>query len=267
MTDIISDPQEISRLAAVFQAEPEDDFEPETVEPPSNEVFLPGGYINKDGSLVKLAEIRELNGADEEALAKATNANRALNTIINRGLVSIGTEPVSKGLLDQLLSGDRDAILLAIRIATFGSKIEYGVFCGGCNTQQTVDVDLVEDVESKDLEDPFNDRIFTISGKAGEITVSLPNGVTSNKFLDAESKSVAEMITEVLAGCIVSINDEPSLGKTTALQLGISDRELITNEIFKRTPGPRLGEVKKACKACDSEISLSLSLASLFRLQ
>jgi hypothetical protein len=265
MTEMISDPQEIARAAALFQAE--ENFEPETTEPPDTEVFLPGGYLTKDGSLVKLAEIRELNGADEEALAKASNPVRALNTIINRGLISVGSEPVSKELLDNLLSGDRDAILLAIRIATFGSKIEYGVFCIGCNSSQEVEVNLKEDVESIDLDDPFNDRVFTVKGKAGEFVVSLPNGVTSNKFLDAENKSVAEMVTEVLAGCIVSINDEPSLGRTTALQLGIADRELITNEIYKRTPGPRLGEVKKACKACGSEIPLSLSLASLFRLQ
>lgn len=267
MTNIISDPQEISRLAAVFQAENSEDFEPETVEPPDNEVFLPGGYISKDGSLIKLAEIRELTGADEEALAKAGNTNRALNTILNRGLVSVGGETVSKEVLDNLLSGDRDAILLAIRNITFGSKIEYNVFCSGCSSSQNVEVDLVEDVDVKNLDDPFNDRLFTVQGKAGEINVSLPNGITSNKFLDAENKSVAEMVTEVLSGCILSINDEPSLGRATALQLGISDRELVTNEIYQRTPGPRLGEVKKACKACDSELSLSLSLASLFRLQ
>jgi len=267
MTDIISDPQEISRLADVFQANNSEEFEPETVEPPSNEVFLPGGYVSKDGSLIKLAEIRELTGVDEEALSKATNNNRALNTILNRGLVSIGGEAVSKEVLDNLLSGDRDAILLAIRNITFGSKIEYSVFCAGCSSAQEVELDLIEDVDVKNLDDPFNDRLFTVKGKAGDILVSLPNGITSNKFLDAENKSVAEMVTEVLAGCIVSINDEPSLGRTTALQLGISDRELITNEIYQRTPGPRLGEVTKACKACDSKLSLSLSLASLFRLQ
>jgi hypothetical protein len=265
MTEMISDPQEIARAAALFQGE--EDFEVETVEPPSNEVFLPGGYINKDGSLVKLAEIRELNGSDEEALAKSTNANRALNVIINRGLVSLGGEPVSKEVLDNLLSGDRDAILLAIRNITFGSKIEYSVFCSSCSSQQIVEVDLEEDVESVNLEDPFNDRIFTVQGKAGEIAVALPNGITSNKFLDSENKSVAEMVTEILSGCILTINDEPSLGRTTALQLGIADRELITAEIYKRTPGPRLGEVKKACEACDAELTLSLSLASLFRLQ
>jgi len=69
-----------------------------------------------------------------------------------------------------------------------------------------------------------------------------------------------------LSGCLVSINGTPSLGVQTALNLGILDRETIISEIYKRTPGPRLGEVTKACKACGNETPLPLSLASLFRI-
>ena len=38
------------------------------------------------------------------------------------------------------------------------------------------------------------------------------------------------------------------------------------DEIIKRNPGPRLGEVTKACKACGELMALPLSLLDLFRI-
>jgi hypothetical protein len=46
----------------------------------------------------------------------------------------------------------------------------------------------------------------------------------------------------------------------------MADRTKIVDEIIKRNPGPRLGEVKKACQACGEDILLPLSLLDLFRL-
>ena len=41
-----------------------------TVAPSNSEVALPGGFITREGSLVKYAEVRELTGVDEEAISK-----------------------------------------------------------------------------------------------------------------------------------------------------------------------------------------------------
>jgi hypothetical protein len=265
MTELIHDPEEIARLAKAFQ-------ETGTVEvatdvPSVNEVILPAGFIFKDGTLAKSAEIRELNGLDEEALAKVSSPVRALHTAFTRGLVSIGDKKVTDTELDALLNGDREAILLGIRIATFGPEATYSVLCGSCGTQQPVTVDLENDIEVKNLEDPINDRSLGVDTKAGEVIVAFPNVLTQKKLFDSENKTTAEVITEVLAGCIVSVNGVPSLGKSTALSLGMADREAIVSKIYENSPGPRLGEVKKACEACDGEVELSLSLADLFRLQ
>jgi len=265
MTELITNPQDISRLAEAFQSVSED-VEITTEAPSSTLVNLPGGHIFKDGSLAKFAQIRELNGADEEAIAKAGSANRALNTILSRGLVSIGDEKVTSADLNTLLTGDRDAILLGIRIATFGNSVEFTTVCEHCSKGQTLEVDLFEDVPTVELDDPIDGRVITVQTKSGEILTALPNGLTNKRLIELENGSVAEIITELLVGCLISINGMPSLGKSTALNLGILERESIANALYESSPGPRLMEVTKACQACDSEISLALSLADLFRL-
>jgi hypothetical protein len=187
--------------------------------------------------------------------------------MLQRGVISIGANPVDKADLDQLLSGDRDALLIGIRRVTFGDTIEFGISCPHCITELELSVDLNEDIPIKTLEDPINDRIFTyMSKKHGAIVVGLPTGLVQKKLIENSDKTNSELNTILLAGCVKSVNGEPSIGATTALTLGMADRENIIKEIFDRTPGPRLGEVTTTCEACGEAIPTPLSLADLFRL-
>ena len=229
-------------------------------------VELPGGFLNPDGSIVKVATVRELNGYDEEIIARGGNRAIMLNTILSRGLEKIGYKTPTTDDLDSLLAGDRDAILLGIRKLTFGKTVNGTTVCPGCGVRQDVLIDLDEDIETKELTDPLNDRIFEIDLKAGKAVVGLPNGIVQKQLADNLTKSTPERMTIFLSGCLVSIDDEPSIGLSSALKLGILDRENLLAEITSRNPGPRLEAVVKACKACGVEISVPLSLADLFRL-
>jgi len=263
--NISTDPALISQYAQDLEKGPE--VEIKTVAPSNSNVILPGGLLAKDGSLIKYGEVRELNGMDEEAISKAGSAGKALAAMLQRGVISLGTNPVDKADLDQLLSGDRDALLIGIRRVTFGDTVDYEFPCPHCNTDLEVAVDLVKDVPVKELDDPINDRTFTyMSKKHGAIVVGLPTGAVQKKLVENSDKTNSELNTILLAGCLKSINGEPSLGASTALTLGMADRDEVINEIIKRNPGPRLGEVKTTCEACGEDIPLPLSLADLFRL-
>lgn len=265
MTEI-TDPAVLQAAIEQIDAKPAK-AEIKTVAPSSNEVLLPGGFITGDGSLVKYAEVRELTGADEEAISRSGSTGKALMSMLQRGLVSLGSSSVSKEDLDRLLSGDRDAILIGIRKVTFGSTMEFQFPCDSCRTDLVVTVDLDEDVPYVNLEDPIEDRQFTYTSKnSGEIKVSLPTGITQKKLLENTDKTRAELNTILLAGCVDSINGSASLGAPSVLKLGMADREAIVTEIVKRNPGPRLGEVKTTCEACGEDIPMPLSLADLFRL-
>ena len=262
----VTDPNLINKLAEDFTSETlEDTRGITTITPPNTEVYLPGGFINRERTLVKTAEVRELTGADEELISKSTSLSALLNTVITKGLITLGDEPPLKEDFDNLLAGDRDAILLGIRKATFGDTFTTSRGCISCGEVSELEIDLDKDVPVKELGNPITDRRFSVETKAGTVVVGLPNGITQKKLLQSENKTAAELITTVLAGCIISIDGSPSLGQSTALELGIADREAIINELNKRNPGPRLGEVSKTCGACGTDISIPLSLADFFR--
>lgn len=264
MTELISDPQLIAQAAKHFAEEPA--VEVTTQAPSDTEVKLPGGFINREGALIKYAEVRELNGADEETIARSGSTGRALATMLQRGLVSLGMDSTSKEDLDTLLSGDRDAILIGIRKATFGPTIDFTVTCPHCNVGGSVTIDLDKDIPVKVLSDPIEDRSWTYESKLGPVTVTLPSGAVQRRILENSEKTSSELNTILLAGCVGSINGSPSLGASSVLKLSWKDREKLVAEILERNPGPRLGEVKKDCEACGESMDLPLTLAALFRV-
>ena len=263
MSKVITDAELVNKFAQKVMEEPEQTVV--TRAPSNSDVKLPGGFI-KNGELITTAEVRELNGADEEAIARAGSTGRSLQVLLQRGLARLGLSEVTKEDLDTLLSGDRDAILLGVRCVTFGENVDLNVMCPNCNDEHTTTVNLVDDVPVRTLKDPVSDRAWYVETKAGMAEVALPNGIVQRKLMENIDKTSAEINTLLLSGCIVSLNGSPSLGASTALSLGMADRSKILDSILERNPGPRLGEVKKACKACGEDIPLPLSLVDLFRL-
>jgi hypothetical protein len=263
MSQVITDAELVSQFAQQAMEEPEKVITSRA--PSDTTVDLPGGYISQDGTVVKTAEVRELNGSDEEAISKAGSKAKALGVLLQRGLVKVGTEDATKEMLDSLLSGDRDAILIGIRKVTFGDELKAMVHCYSCNEDQETVVTLSEDVPVRSLDD-LKGRSWVVETKRGPVAVGLPNGLVQKKLMDNADKTAAEINTLLLSGCVMSVNGSPSMGAHTVLSLGMTDRANIVDEIIENNPGPRLGEVKKACKACGEDMNLPLSLLDLFQL-
>lgn len=251
-------------LTKALKEEPKE-IAPEIVLPSDTTVTLPGGYLNAAGEVTKTAEVRELNGRDEEAISKATTLGKAVLTILSRGTVKVGDEQATDALLDQLLIGDRDAILLGILKTTFGNKIEVPAYCTGCSEQKSVQVDIDSDIKLKVLTDPVNDRIFTVKGKSVEYVVKLPNGVVQKEMINNMDKTSAELSTIILEGTVVRIGETPVFSKAQVQTLSVTDRRAIIDEINHRAPGPQFDDVNVTCPSCGSEVLVPINLGSLFR--
>lgn len=236
------------------------------ITPPSDTtVNLPGGYLTTTGEIISEAEVRELNGSDEEAIARASNVGKAILTILNRGTVRVGNQKADEKLLDQLLSGDRDMLVLGILKATFGNTVEIGSYCTGCDEVKEVQVDLNTDIKIKALVDPINDRVFTVDGKNHIYTVQLPTGVTQKEMLNNADKTSAELTTIMLENTVIKIDNSPVLSKLQVQNLGLVDRKQISDAINKRLCGPQFDAVKVTCPDCESEVSVPVNFGTLFR--
>lgn len=158
-TTVITDADLVNKYAKKALEEPEKVVE--TKAPLGPEVKLPGGLI-ENGELITTVEVRELNGVDEEAIAKASTTGKALNILLQRGLVKVGSREATLADLDNLLSGDRDAILIGIRKITFGKTMEFSIVCGNCAVEQPVSIDLEDDVPVKKMADQVVDRTWRV---------------------------------------------------------------------------------------------------------
>jgi|694.fasta_scaffold05250_6 hypothetical protein len=247
---------------AMAETKPEQS-EVKIIPPSDNVVTLPGGYINAAGEVITEAEVRELTGADEEAIAKASDVGRALLIILQRGTVRIGEEKATEKILDQLLSGDRDTLLLAIFKATFGHSTEVPVFFG--NELKQVEVDLDKEIKFKVLVDSINDRVFTVKGRKHEYTVQLPTGVAQKEMILNSDKTSAELTTIMLENTVMQIDGSPVLTKQQVRNLGLVDRKAIVDEINSRIPGPQFDDITVEDPDTGKEVLVPVNFGTLFR--
>lgn len=233
---------------------------------PSDTVLtLPGGYLSLTGEVITEAEVRELTGKDEEAIFKATTAGKMLTTILSRGTVRVGDVEATEDVLDQVLAGDRDALLLGIYRATFGADAEIAAYCSGCEDYKTLSINVVEDIVVKPLADPIADRRFTVKGKKHEYVCVLPNGKTQKELVSNNDKTIAELTTILLAGTVREINGRSVLNRTQIQDIGLADRRVISDEISKRTFGPVVDKVEAECPDCGGKVVTPISIGTLFR--
>jgi hypothetical protein len=256
-------PDLVNSLVAQALAEPEKKKKEVVVTPPSDVyVTLPGGYITPTGETVNTVEVRELNGKDEEAIARATNLGKALLSILYRGTVRVGEEPATEAIVDQLLAGDRDAIMLGIYKATFGQNAEVSGFCNSCSEFKPVIVNIDEDIKIKPL---IEDRTFAVECRVGDVIVTLPTGHVQKELVNNSEKTISELTTILLEQCVTKINGKPVIGKAQIQNLGINDRKKIGEAINEHAIGPVFEEISVTCPDCEGEVKVPINLGNLFR--
>lgn len=237
--------------------------------PPDCSVTLPGGLVLLSGEVVHDAEVRELTGADEEALSKADamrNPARYIQTILGRAVLRVGDyEPPSKDVLSALLIGDRNTLLLGIRKATYGHTMEVSTTCPGCDEELDIEFDLNQDIPIRTLEDPAK-RIFTVELRNGrQARVALPCGGDQDAVLADGKRTVSEMNTLMLSRCVQEIDGQPIMGVNAVRNMGLADRRKILDFLAATQPGPQLEEVSEECPACGRSVPVPLDLFGLFR--
>lgn len=236
--------------------------------PPDTLVTLPVGLWHPGNTdLIKQAEVRELNGEDEEAIARITSKapHRYYQAILERGTVRIGDDPATPNVLEVLTVADIDYLLMSIRRVTYGDTVDVELPCPECQTDLRIEVDLDKEVEVKTV-NSVADLFFSVKLRSGAIArCSLITGAEQKLILDGKDRTNAEINTLLLSGVVKDI-DGLGTNMTTIRRLGMKDRQTLLNAIAEHTPGPQLGEVKQQCPECKAEIPLSLSMADLFLL-
>lgn len=236
-------------------------------EPPDGAVELAAGWLDPHtGETHTDATVRELNGADEEALSKpelGKNAGRFMQTLLARAVTRVGpVEDPPNSLLGTLLVGDRDILLLAIRRATYGDELEMSVECPACSERLDVQYDISTDIPMR----PFaGERVFEQKLRHGRVVrCTLATGSDQEAFLNAGRKTLAELNTLLLSRCVTDI-DGVALGTEGVRALGVQDRRDLLRELTERQPGPKYTDIELECPTCAKKFPMMLDLQDLFR--
>lgn len=246
--------------------------------PPDDLVKLPGGYIHK-GEVIRHAVVRELDGEDEEALAKALqggNLYHLLDTMISRGMVKLGnlSHEDSQAAVPNLLVGDRDELLIGVRRATYGDTVEvFGWTCPECGgVVDKIEFSLIEDVERVKLADPLKDIEFEVKlNRGAKAKVRLATGAVQLAVWEKDGLLGPQRDDIMLSKSVQSYTDRQGQEHVIALwpqmvrKMSAPDRRKIIRELAERQPGPRYNDVRFTHDECHKEVALALGITDLFR--
>lgn len=248
---------------------------PEISFPVDDLVTLPGGLVRKDG-VIKTVQVKELTGEDEEALARASqsmNPFNFLDRLLKCGVVKIGEEPTSETekLLGQMLIGDREALILGIRKATYGEDLEIDEWtCPNCGAKASLSMEL-SDIPVTKMDDPLNDATFKVPlRKGGFALVNLASGSDQLAIFEKAELTQAQRESILLSRCVESITDvngrEISVAAYPSMtrEMSVPDRHKILKELRERQPGPKYDEVEYTCETCSTEQRVAVTIGHLF---
>jgi hypothetical protein len=237
---------------------------------PSNIVELPGGYIDHQGVLHKDARIREINGSDEEAMARELrNPNvsvpKVVDLLLKRCVEEVGTHKADAQLLSEMLTGDRAALMLAIRILTFGNDWEVPDFpCRLCGQTFGCIVELDSSISTQKMDNPMVQEVEVELRNDHIANVALLNGAIQLEMVGDGNRTGPEEITIAIDRCIKRYDGMPVAGPM-AQKMSMADRRKIATAMAEAQPGPRMEEVMVTCTECGREAGYTVSLVDLFR--
>jgi hypothetical protein len=263
--DVLGDTE--SATAAIQSLITDSAGEPPAIPAPADcLITLPAGLAREDRVITE-AEVRELTGADQEALDRVrSNPLRLLETLLELGTVRIGDVPATSDVLPQLLLGDRDALVIGIRRVTFGDEMEFSeILCPHCGEDFVATISL-GDIQPQTV---TSSRLTIPMRKGGCAIVRYPTGADQAAMLAIPKATDAERNTFLLGRCLVEVRG--AQGNVTAgsadlaKSLGMGDIRTILKQLAATQPGPRLLEVSIEHEACGGEVPLPLSVADIFR--
>ncbi len=264
--DPMASPDQANAAASAVLAEPV----PLLEVPPPSIIPLLAGWRDGEGTLHMKATVRELNGEDEEFIARETQTVLSpvdfVDLILRRATMALGPHVPTPAELDQLLIGDRLMLAMAIRRMTYGPDWEVeGFMCRICSKPFDVIIELDKDISIKPLKEAGKQLIEVALRHGHTAEVNLLNGASQKAALGDGTRTNAEEISTVIDKSLVSIDGVPTNGAALAKRMGLKDRHSIIEALNEAQPGPQMGEVSVPCSACGQTATYALNMVDLFR--
>lgn len=240
----------------------------------SFECTLPGGWLDSSGRRRRNAVVTALGGREEELLAVADSARApALVTeLLCRCVSRIGdASPITAGVARELLAADRNYLLLKIRAATFGERVQATVRCAWPDCGAPADVDFsLADAPIRPLENPgplyslkLEEAVEFADGAPPleEIQFRLPTGADQESIAALLDDNEAAALLELFGACI-----QPQNGRTGAdIARALSPRAKLALEQRMLAIAPDVDlSLDLACPECGRSYAAPFAIQDFF---
>jgi hypothetical protein len=178
-----------------------------------NTVLLPGGLMLQPNQTLSRASLRPLSGRDEEWLARHRDSPSAIRVtwLLNQCLVALDGVPVSSELVQRMLVGDREFLMLQLRRITLGDNVQAVVNCPTCGNKMDVDFRLDEIPVHAQRQKQAN---FTLELSERTVRFRLPTGGDQEAVVHLENavEALVDRCVEDDGGTPLSSGECEALG-------------------------------------------------------
>lgn len=231
------------------------------------EYDLLAGYTDENGTLHKTFTLREMNGADEEAVNRSdikTNGAKVSTTLLARCVMSIGTitkksvgnQKKWEDIIKSLFIGDRDIMLLELRRLSMGDEITINHVCpnSDCKAKLTtiVGIDELEITEFDGVTEIAFELPKGFTDKKGVLhrtgIMRRPNGLDGEILTPVAKNNLAKAETTLLTR-ICKFDDGAYIDDSIMAQLTIKDRNYLQGLLNEHFFGVNMS-VDVMCDRC-----------------
>lgn len=243
---------------------------PIVTEVPDTAVDLPRG-IHSGGKWETRAEVRELNGSDEEALARFKDNADFIDGVVVYGTERIGSLDLStksfadrQSYLARLLLGEREQLFLAITKATFGDDKTLSYTCV-CGLESELDLKLSRDFLAPEIDGLQSGAFSYVSSKGKSIEYRLVTGADQMEATARKGSSAADQNTLILSRCVSLVDGMEVLDPLSmARDLSMKDRLGILAAMAEKQPSPDM-TLDFECPGCGRVTKLEVAWSDIFR--
>lgn len=243
--------------------------------PPSETVPLPskGAVYGLDSPLANkdLVEIRSMTARDEDILTSRAliKQGKVISALLKSCIVDKRVDP------DKLLTGDRNALLVAIRITGYGAQYEADATCPECGEVSKVEFDLAQLPIKPLSEAPVrpNENLFSfhLPVLKKEVIFKLLTGEDERDMSVAAERSKKAGVTQDAAVTtrmlylIQSIGSEKDRNKLVKLikDMPARDSKALRQHIDKISPGIEMNQVI-TCRSCGEAREVDVPVGTEF---
>src|SRR6185503_2224206 len=213
---------------------------------------LPGGLVLGDGRRLGRAELRSLTGREEEWLTQHAGMPSAhlATKLLSACFVRLEDVPVNSEMIDKLLVGDRDYLILQLRRMTLGDRFAAVFSCPACKRAMDVEF-LAQDISIEPRLQNVTAYTWASEDAQRVVRYRLPNGADQEAVADL---SAGEAVEALLARCVIDDGGTP---------LGVEERVAVIAEMDRLAPQIDL-ELELNCPECGHSFTTPFDCTSFF---